>query len=280
MKKAYYFSTMLIAALTMLSSCSSSDDDDNNKEEKNESSYVQTPGSETLQWMIDWYANDEEPNWQFPETSSFENWAIFMVQLQPELASFATNGDMMAVMINDQLRSVAHPAQDLSKSTDYDDPTIYFILKVYGNDFTSKTQKFTIKYYSAYLHQMFTLSGHEKFVPEKVYGVDEDFIPTFTQGSSKYPVVMTLNVTPTRSPESDFKLSEGDMLGVFVGDDCRGILLGYNKMLSQPVTLPVYGKQEGEVATLRYYNAEKNVILSFKQSINISEGNQSYNINF
>ena len=269
---------MLVAALTMLWSCSSSDDDEKN--ESHENSYVETPGSETLQWVIDWYADDVAPDWQSPETSSFENWVILMVQLQPELATYATNGDMMAVLINDQLRSVAHPATDVSKSTDYDDPTIYFILKVYGNEFASKTQNFKIKYYSAYLHQMFTLSGEEKFVPEKVYGVDEDFIPAFTQGSSKYPVVMTLNVNPTRSPESDMKLSEGDMLGVFVGDECRGILLGYNKMLSQPVTLPVYGKQVGEVATLRYYNAAKNVILSFKQPITISEGNQSYNINF
>ena len=277
MKKTFYFTTLLVAAITTLWGCSSSDDDE--KKDQKETSYIETQGSEDLQWVIDWKANDAAPNWQMPKISNFENWAILMIKLQPELASYSTNDDMMAVLINDEVRGVAHPATDVEQGTEYGKDNNIFILKVYGNDIANKTLDFTLKYYSAYLHQVFSLTGKEKFVPEKVYGVDEDFVPPLTQGSSKYPVVMNLNVTAFLGPDSGFKFSEGDMLGVFVGDECRGIHLGYSGLLSQPVTLPVYGKQEGEVATIRYYNAEKNVILSFKQSINISAGNQSYNIN-
>ena len=279
MKKSFYYTTMLVAALVMLWSCSSSDDDEN--EEKQVTSYTETPATETPEWIVDWTANDAAPDWKMPEASVFENWSILMVKLQPELASYATDDDMMAVFINDNLRAAAQPAASMASAAETGDDSVFFILKVYGNDVISnKTQEFTLKYYSNHFHQMFSLTGQEKFVPERVYGVDEDFIPPLTTGSTKYPVVMNLDITPTIKQDSTLNFSADDLLAVFVGDECRGVYSAYNGLISQPVSMTVYGKQEGEAATVRYYNAQKKAVLSFKETFSISGGEKTFNINF
>ena len=152
---------MLTAVLTMAWACSSDSDD--------------TPANYTFEqaampaWSVDLTGNDDAPAWTAPDPSLFESSMFIMVKLQDELAAYSTDGDLMAVFIGDECRTV--PAiRNVDKNGG-----IYFVLKIRGNS-TDRDVTFSLKYYSVQLHRMFTLEGTEKFAAERTYGFDEDFL--------------------------------------------------------------------------------------------------------
>ena len=89
----------------------------------------------------------------------------------------------------------------------------------------------------------------------KEYGLDEDLIPQFRLGAAKYPVVKQLTVTPADLSIDGVTFARGDMVAAFVGSECRGVYTLDANLLDTPVTMTVFGRQEGEAYTLKYYNA-------------------------
>lgn len=272
--------TMIIAALMATWGCSSSDDDKEiNEEQKPQTGYVKTPVETAPDWRIDWSWNDPAPDWQSPDATNFESWAVLMVKLDSYLAEYADEKDMMAVFIDNELRASSLPSKNLSGQIREDDGSVYFILKVFSNNLSGRTVTFTLKYYSTNLHQMFSLEGQEKFVAERVYGVDEDFEAPFRLGASKYPIVTDLELTTHFTEESGTRPSANDVIGVFVGDECRGLFTLSDVLSSTPATIQVFCRQEGETATLRYYSAEQKSVFTFTDSFKLSDGNKTLSIN-
>jgi hypothetical protein len=58
----------------------------------------------------------------------------------------------------------------------------------------------------------------------------------------------------------------GNMVGAFVGDECRGTV---TLSASGSTSLVIYGRNAGESVTLKYYDAAKGTLITIADVINI-----------
>ena len=231
---------VLLASL-VLGACDSRDDDDSTNAAYTESSLIEVPV-----WSIDWSNNQERPDWTAPDASYYANWTILKVQIEEALQPFVSEGDLMALFVNGELRGLAKPAVTVEGNQ-----TSKFLLKAYGNETGTETVKMSLKYYNQTLKHIFTLVDNISLNSDEPIGIDEVFIPEFTYGSAKYPVMkiamvesllFKVGITPT----------SGNKVGAFAGDECRG-----TATLSGNGSTPllIYGRNAGELITLKYYDA-------------------------
>ena len=243
----------LLASL-ILGACSS--DDDNN------AAYKETTINETPDWQIDWSNNQERPNWTAPDASLYENWTILMVKIEEALQPFVSKDDMMALFVNGELRGLAKPAVFMGGSqTGYDT----FLMKAYGNETGTETVTMSLQYYNDKLQHIFTLSDDITLDSDESTGIEEDYIPPFTIGSSKYPVVKTVDVESILS-KAGIPSVAGNMVAAFVGEECRGkaTLSG-----SGTTSLVVYGRSAGESLTLKYYYASTKRLFTIDHAVSL-----------
>ena len=276
MKNIVYYSALMAAALTMVWGCGSSDD---NKEgpdlgEKNTISWIKVNGSAD-NWHVDWNGKDPRPEWSAPSLRGFETWMILMVTLQPELAAYSSKEDLMAVTINNEIRAVSSPAISMDETND-----VFFILKILGNETSEERVGMTLEYYCSKLHQTFILKGSQYFVPELVYGVEEVFIPDILSGCPNYPVTMPVSIKFPMAAEEVIKPKQGDLVAVFVGDECRGVTTINSSSFSSPIRMAVYGRNEGETGIIYYYSASENTAWNTQQKITIAPSGQNVEVSF
>lgn len=250
MKKNFLYSTAILLASLTLGACSSDDDD-------KPSGYSLESANGVPAWQIDWSGNDDRPDWQEPNPSDFENWTVMLIGLEDALKPYASKDDMMAFFVYDDLRGLAKPAINVSE--DEADANLY-LMKAFGNETGQEVLEVTVKYYSSRLQQVFSRTDYIRYNIGEVYGVDEPLTPQFTLGSSKYPVVTNLIVTAADLPAIDVPFADGDQLAAFVGDECRGVSAMFN---DQSAALTVFGRQEHETYTLKYYHAASRRIYTF-----------------
>ena len=248
---------MMVAALAMLTGCGSEKDTPDDPVEPptpTSQERVWSAANNRPEWFVDWSSNVATPQWTAPDIRKYEKWMLIMVRIQDELLPYVSSNDLMSVEINDETRVVASPAQD--SSSDPSQQTYnYFLLRVLGNEDAEQMVNFTIKYYNARLKQLFEASGPEYFIPEMVYGAEQDFCIDFLASCNKYPVKSYLTFI---LPE-DITPAAGDMMGVFVGNECRGVKVISMDDLTNGNTLSLvaYGHEDGEQATIIYYSQEK-----------------------
>ena len=246
--KKMYFTVVLLTSL-VLGACSSNDGDSKN------APYTETTVTEAPVWQMDWSNNQERPNWTDPGLSSiYENWTILKVQLEDALKPYAADGDLMALFVNGELRALASPAINVGTGQTGNGK---FLLKAYGNETGTETVNMTLQYYSQTLKHLFTLSGDITLNSDETTGIDEAYIPEFTYGSAKYPIVMQLNTTAIIN-QAKIQPAKGDYFAAFVGDECRGVSSSYDDP-----SMVVYGCQEGESITLKYYQAATGKVFTF-----------------
>jgi len=268
--RVLYSSVILLASLT-LGACSS--DDDNNGSTVvsggfgSNAVYTVTQVAEAPVWQMDWSYNQERPDWQEPESGSYENWTVVFLKMDPELREFVSNDDLMAVFVGDELRGCAGPAVDMEG---HKMPEAPFLLKVYGNESSDVWVDVTLKYYNSRLKHIFTLEASVKYTSDRVFGIEEDMIPYFTYGPSKYPILMNVALDSTPIVDADIVISDGDMTAAFVGNECRGVTVNNGR-------LTVYGRVAGEKVTLKYYEAGKRRVHTFPNAL-VTEQQQQLSI--
>lgn len=248
---------LLLAGLT-LGACSSSDDDSNIGNSSNNSTntaYTETSTEEAPMWQIDWSYNQERPNFTEPDYSTiYENWTNLKVQIEDALIPYASGSDLLAIFINGELRGLAGPAVIVGSNQAI---LGKFMLKVWGNESGSETVNMKLMYYSHTLKHLFTLTDNITLNPDETIGIDTDFIPEFTYGSAKYPVVMDLSISAIIAKASITPVV-GDYFAAFVGEECRGTGFVLNG-----TSMPVYGREEGESITLKYYQSATGKVFIF-----------------
>ena len=238
--KKIYLSLVLLTSL-FLGACSSDDD-------SNDAAYTETTQSEAPDWQIDWSNNQERPDWEEPDGTLYENWTILMVQMEEALQPYVSEDDMMAIFINGELRGLASPAT----TVDGDQTgTAMFLMKAYGNESSKERVNISLQYYNHRLKHIFTLSEDIKLSSDESIGIDEDYIPEFTYGSAKYPIVKTVNVESLLT-KAGVAPTTGDLVGAFVGTECRGKV---TLSASGATLLTIYGRSAGESVTLKCYDA-------------------------
>ena len=207
-------------------------------------------------WEMDMRGNDEAPEWEAPDPTKFESSMFIMVRLQDELAAHSSDDDRMAVFIGDECRTV--PAV---RNVVESDSSVYFVMKIRGNS-SDRNVIFSLRYYCANLHRIFSLMGQESFATERTYGYDEDFTPPLLRSLTQYPVQNSLTANlPANAP---FEATGKDMVGVFVGNECRGV--------GKPgKAFTVCRTNAEEKLQLRYYSEKKGGVFTFKNTFSINE---------
>ena len=209
-----------------------------------------TPVDEAPGWQIDLSGNESRPDWQEPDASSFSDFAVMIVTIEEALQPYATADDLLAIFVGDELRGLASPLTTGDGTVD----ATRFLLRGYSNEGTGDEVTVTLKYYNAQLRQLFSLSEDMTLDEDSDYGIYDDFIPPFTLGSAKYPVVDTI-------PVADILIGitpgEGDVLAAFVDGECRGLWTA-----GDGENLNVLLLDESEDVVLMYYDADGNRIIT------------------
>ena len=151
-KNIYYYMTVLLAGL-LFGACSSSDNDSNGNGSNN-ATYTETAQSEAPAWQVDWNNNQERPDWTEPDESAYENWTILKVLIEEALRPFVSEGDLLALFVNGELRGLAKPAVNLANGQTANGK---FLIKAYGNETGTETLHMSLQYYSQTLKHIFTL---------------------------------------------------------------------------------------------------------------------------
>ena len=254
--KKMYLAVALLASL-VLGACSSDDDNDSKS-----APYTETTVSEAPVWQIDWNYNQERPEWQKPDGSLYQNWTTMMVQIEDALKPYVSEGDLMALFVNGELRGLASPAVAVGGSQT---GSSKFLMKAYGNETGTETVNASLQYYSQTLKHLFTLSDRITMDSDESIGIDEDYIPQFTLGSAKYPVLKTVNVEPMLT-KAGITPAQGNQVGASVGDECRGTAT----LTASGITpIVIYGRSEGESLTLKYYDAAKGVLYTIPDAVKL-----------
>ena len=215
--------------------------------------------SEAPVWEVDWTSDQQRPDWTQPDASAYENWTIVMVQIEEALQPYVTDDDLMALFVNGELRGMASPA--VAKG-DSQAGSTKFVMKVYGNESGNETVNMSLKYYNSRLRHMFTLSDDITLSSDETTGTDEDYIPPFTMGSEKYPMMKTVDVETILTllgiePESG-------MIAAFVGGECRGVATvesyGSSKLI-------IHGRTQGEKIMLKYYDEMTKTVFTISDAV-------------
>ncbi len=250
---------VLLASL-VLGACSSSDDDNNVNDPKN-AAYTETTVTEAPAWQIDWSNNQERPNWTEPDGSLYANWTILKVEIEDALKAYASDGDLMALFVNGEIRALAKPAVSVGGGT----ATGKFLMKAYGNETGSETVNMSLQYYSSTLKHLFTLTDNITLDADVTTGIDEAFVPKFTLGSVKYPVQKTVDVEPLLTKVGLTPVS-GNMVAAFVGEECRGTV---SLASSGSTQLLIFGRNAGESLTLKYYDATAGKLYTIPDAVKL-----------
>ena len=239
---------LLTAVLTIAWGCSS----DNDNTTPSASTFVE---SGRPSWSVALSGNDAAPGWQDIDRSLYESWMYVTVKLEDELAKHASSNDLMVVFIGDEQRT--RPAAP----NIYADGSVYFVLTIGGNS-TDREINIRLSYWSAQLHQLFTIEEKSTFTPELPYGNISDYVPPLLKGSKKYPVQQQLTINlPAKVP---FTTSTDDLVAVFAGNECRGM-----GSVGKPFT--VFLTSLGEALQVRYYSSDKAGIYTFTQHYTLNE---------
>lgn len=251
MKKMYLKVVLLASLVAGACSC------DSDATEKG--GFSVTRVSEAPVWEVDWTSDQQRPDWTQPDASAYENWTIVMVQIEEALQPYVTDDDLMALFVNGELRGMASPA--VAKG-DSQAGSTKFVMKVYGNESGNETVNMSLKYYNSRLRHMFTLSDDITLSSDVTTGTDEDYIPPFTMGSEKYPMMKTVDVETILTllgiePESG-------MIAAFVGGECRGVATvesyGSSKLI-------IHGRTQGEKIMLKYYDEVTKTVFTISDAV-------------
>lgn len=237
MKTKYLLFGMLA---TLVCACSSDDDNTN-------VAYTETFVNEAPKWQIDWSNNQERPNWTEPDASLYANWTILKVQIEDALKPYASDGDLMALFVNGEIRALASPAVNVGGGT----AAGKFLIKAYGNETGLETVNMSLLYYNQTLKHIFTLTDDITLDPDEEIGFETAYIPPFTYGSAKYPVQKMVSVETILNKVGISPVS-GNTVAAFVGEECRGTVV---LSTSGSTQLLVFGRNAGESVTLVYYDA-------------------------
>ena len=261
--KKIKFMFVLLASL-VLGACGSDDDnviDNTGISNSTQTAYTETTVSEAPVWAIDWSNNQERPNWTEPDGSLYENWTILKVQIEEALKPYVSEGDLMALFVNGEIRGLAKPAVNVSGGQ----ANGKFLMKAYGNESGTETVKMSLQYYSQTLKHIFTLSDDMSLNSNETTGIEEAFIPEFTYGSAKYPVVKTANPEALLAKVGLTPVS-GGTVAAFVGEECRGTA---SLSASGSASLIIYGRSAGESVTLKYYDATAGKVYTIPNAVKL-----------
>jgi hypothetical protein len=86
------------------------------------------------------------------------NFSVILVTLEEELQPYASNDDLLALFVGDELRGMSGPALDMSTG---ETDNKHFLVKAYGDESGGDMIDVTLKYYNAASKRVRTLGKGE-----------------------------------------------------------------------------------------------------------------------
>lgn len=257
-----FLTLTLTLTLTLFYSCSSDDDDQPEivvpapePEPEPTPNYTFTPIEGLPDWTVDWSWHDSAPDWQNPDPTLFECRMYVVIKLNAEFRPYFTDSDRMAVLYGDECRGVG-----IGNVSNWG--IVYFPIIV-SSDSEVHQNRLTLKYYCDSLKHIFTFPGFEYFVPDRTVGTDWDYDSGFPGINSKYMG----NSVKVNLPDSlPFNVRDNDIIGAFVGDECRGT----SKSNEWMWIFTLIDKEE--TVSFRYFSEEKQGFYTLPLTI-VMDGN-------
>lgn len=242
---------MLAAALTTVWGCGSEGDDDIPEVTPTPTPTASFTEAKYPTWAIDWSWHDATPDWKNPAPTRFECRMYVVLKLDDTFSNYSSDGDLMAIFLNDECRGVG--IRNVQNSGE----SVYFPVIVHGDSEISEN-RLTVKYYCDSLKHIFVFPGFYSFVPDLTIGTDYDQDLYFPGVNSKYAMNQVTVTLPDSLP---FKRSNKDLIGAFVGNECRGVALVDDDL----VVYTLIDKQE--TVSFRYYSNDKGGIYTLQQTV-------------
>ena len=141
-----------------------------------------------------------------------------------------------------------------------------FLMKIGSADTGPESYTVRLQYYCKKLNHIFTLSEKVNMDTDLTLGIDEEYVPEFTLGSAKYPVVKTVTAESILASVGITPQRNG-IMAAFVGDECRGVTQFVADPNLRSTELTIYRRTAGESVTLKYYDAVKRVVYTFADPV-------------
>ena len=250
---------LLLLASLILGACG--DDEENIPDSGN--NYTETTITEAPVWQVDWSNNQERPNWTEFDVSSYGNFTIMKVQIEEALMPFASEGDMLAVFVNNELRGLANGPVTIVGTGQKENGK--FMFNVFGNETGTETVNISLQYYSQTLKHLFTLTQDITLDPDVEIGFETEYIPPFTYGSAKYPVWKEVTAESLLN-KVDITPISGNTVAAFVGEECRGTV---SLSASGSTKLLIVGRTAGESITLKYFDAAAGKLYTIPNAVKL-----------
>lgn len=205
-------------------------------------------------WNVDWTWNSPRPDWAEAGSHNYSCSMQMLVYLDYDLLPYASEDDLMAVFMNGTCRAISKP-----NIVDYGDKVV-FLLNIQGDDEETRGEM-TLQYYSAQQHHLFVIDAMPPFKPNNLWEDESSIVIWLGQGSTKFPY--TTGVTVLLPDLPAFEKIEKDMAFVFVGDECRGVLVPSEQYPGFKGT--AWSRQPGETAEIRYYSDSQQGYYTMKE---------------
>lgn len=237
---------LMATVLTFAWGCSSSDDDDEGGA-ADPSSITPTPVSTPPTWEVTFTlpkGSPGKPDWQQVDFYQFENTMTIVLHLEEEMVPYLSEGDLMAAVVDGQVREVAS-IQFYTSGEDTKQGNLFMLLVPFAD-----SDRFTdLYYYNAKTDQSWLLTTTDLH-DDNTLGSERDFVlGLFTVGT----------LTAKLSEGAPFTPTADDRLALFVDDICCGV--GTYDTTSQQWVIKAYKlSSDKSEAHFRYYSAEKRAI--------------------
>lgn len=265
MKYRYYKSSLLLAVAIVIASCTEDGGmempsnwvvgtEDVLSSAPNWNNPLPTVAEPT--WSVQVTGDATSPSWNAPDAKDFPSSMTAVLRLSSFLENYASDGDKLAAFIGDEVRGVASRIK-------VDGVDLYFVQVKAKDDETGNVQ---FRYYNAN-RKTISISTSVPYEINKVYGTASNPETISFTDNNGFESIMEVKINVKTD---DFTPSSADMIGAFIGPDCRGVA-NYGRAIA------VCGNNtDGEVSFL-YYSAETKSIyqaiskIDYQRDKNITE---------
>lgn len=219
-------------------------------------------------WQIDLTWHDQQPDWQNPHSSRYEERMYVTLKLHPAFVPHSTDDDRMAIFIGDECRGVGQ-----RNVSELDPTAILFPIMVQGRrEDSEQDQRLTVQYYCGGAGHIFTAPGFYGFMPDAILGDTWDLLFPF-DGGKRYATYKMVKVQ--LQGNVPFTTSTNDLVAAFIDGECRGTGTCGNDFHLWLTS----SEEEGRTFQLRYYSEEAAGIYTLQEPIQLTEEN-FYDITF
>jgi hypothetical protein len=213
---------------------------------------VQLPEVQKPQWNIELKGDDATPEWSFSQANEYPVSMTMVIRLSSLLESRVNSNDKMCAFIGDECRGTATVVMN------GDIPLFYLMVK--GDD--AETREVKLNYYSANDTRIYSASSGVNFQVNKLWGTPASPESPDFEKSGKYPLLRQCYFNVNR------KVGSSDVMSVFVGDECRGII---SPSAKGPQYIEARAKNESEKFTIKYYDSINKRLLRSKESFSFDD---------